>query len=231
MASASAHKPTVMLVFDISTLVNRSPDKIGSMGVDFVGKLMTQMNVVPSVVSKYTLTERRQNIISAFFSRIKPNSVTTFNVPVAYNTNPSELYTKETLLNLYRQYTNSLIHTPVYFFGRDIDSVNRMRPHVTESFHITTESDWDTALESIQRTLSAASLGAPASLGGGAAAPPPLNLSGPDTPYNDLPFGGKMYNTPVVYVKTPTTPYGGRRKTKRNLRKRRQTKGKRTLKK
>ena len=40
-----------------------------------------------------------------------------------------------------------------------------------------------------------------------------------------------MYNTPVVYVKTPTTPYGGRRKTKRNLRKRRQTKGKRTLKK
>jgi hypothetical protein len=254
MASASTSKPTAMLVFDIYTLVNLRKNTIGNDGVRFIRNLMEKINIIPSVVSRHTLPqEGTETIISNFFRNIHSNSIKKWNVPLAYNPTPAELYTKNTLVDLYKNVigiSNSSIHEvpyPVYFFSRDKDSVERMISNVTGAFQIKENSDWNTALESIQRTISVPpSEPSLASFGGGAAssaslgpaaapAPPPapLNLSGSLTNYGSPVIPNAYLDaTPVLIGQSPTVASrGGKRKTKRNLRKRRQTKGKRRPKK
>ena len=96
------------------------------------------INIIPFVVSSELTSEDFQGNINNYFSLIP---YTARQVILEYNPNEQELYTREKILELYRNSTRtSGPIPPVYFFDTNREHVNMM--NMFRSFHITSYDSW-----------------------------------------------------------------------------------------
>lgn len=192
-SAAAATPSTILLVFD-SSILRRfyTKDRVPEEGKNFLISLQKNgIKFILFLVSSYEKVNSAtvSEYITNFF---KKEILYKEKIPFAYNLNVKELYTKQTINDLYAQYASDMglsaggnIPYPVYFFDRFGSNVRLMKATVTGAFHIKESGDWNQVLNDIQRGLygegEAVPLGAGAASLGGGAQPSSLNLSGSAT--------------------------------------------------
>jgi len=174
MASGGVGVPMkpIVLMFDVSIIMKENKeDKIPTHTIEFIISLIqSNMYIIPFIISSYTKID--EETVSTYTSPFITSLNTTllaygmkpFTVfPFAFNKYRNILYRKQTVLNLYAEYYDSIQRSgdttislnqklvyPVYFFSRNPEYVSQMPTHIAESFVITKKDDWFRVLNIIK---------------------------------------------------------------------------------
>lgn len=221
---------TVVLVFDESTLGDRPArnsdpgDQSGTYGRAFIKALIDKnIHIIPFVVSYRKRYTKVQPFIDAFFLPMLTLTENNFKYD-----REETLYTPETVLDMYVEYTGNIEYTgnpeatmpPVYFFDRDAGHVNRM--NMFNSYQITEVRPW---IDPFKNIISPIQSPPPA--------PAPLHLgsgSGSGSGDGGSPALVSFEPGKQLGVEPPTPTLGGKRRRLRKTRKIRKSRKGRTKK-